>query len=112
MANATIVRYLRIRAWRRVFVMLSLDATVERQIGPLPGRTSATFDTPTSTRSPLSTYFQVIRTMPTTPAEASLVDQRIKDIVILGGGTAGWMAASYLSKHLQGSARVTLMEAP
>jgi tryptophan halogenase len=40
------------------------------------------------------------------------MDYRIKDVVILGGGTAGWMAASYLGKALQGSVRITLMEAP
>ncbi len=50
--------------------------------------------------------------MPTTPIEATPSDSRIKEIVILGGGTAGWMAASYLSTHLQGSVRVTLIEAP
>ncbi len=36
----------------------------------------------------------------------------IKEIVILGGGTAGWMAASYLGKHLQGKVRITVLEAP
>ena len=40
------------------------------------------------------------------------MDYRIKDLVILGGGTAGWMTASYLSKVLQGSVRITVLEAP
>jgi len=39
-------------------------------------------------------------------------DTRIKDVVILGGGTAGWMTASYLGKALQGSVRITVLEAP
>ncbi len=39
------------------------------------------------------------------------MNDAIKDVVILGGGTAGWMAASYLSKALQGSVRITLIEA-
>ena len=34
----------------------------------------------------------------------------IKNIVILGGGTAGWMSAAYLSKALQNSVNVTLIE--
>src|SRR5256714_1150555 len=42
----------------------------------------------------------------------SSVDQRIKHVVILGGGTGGWMAASYLGKALQGSVRVTVLESP
>jgi len=36
----------------------------------------------------------------------------IKDVVILGGGTAGWMTATYLSKALQGTVRITVLEAP
>ena len=52
----------------------------------------------------------------TTPAhagsDATATDQRIKHVVILGGGTAGWMTASYLGKALQGSVAITLLEAP
>ncbi|MEV7231868.1 tryptophan halogenase family protein [Polymorphospora sp. NPDC051019] len=40
------------------------------------------------------------------------MDNRIKKIVILGGGTAGWMAASYLGKALQGTVEITVLEAP
>jgi tryptophan halogenase len=40
------------------------------------------------------------------------MDHRLKSVVILGGGTAGWMAASYLGKALQGSVKITVMEAP
>lgn len=39
-------------------------------------------------------------------------DGRIRSLVILGGGTAGWMTASYLGKALQGEVEITLLEAP
>jgi tryptophan halogenase len=38
-------------------------------------------------------------------------DNLIKHVVILGGGTAGWMTASYLSKVFEGGLRITLVEA-
>ncbi|MFD7914883.1 tryptophan halogenase family protein [Streptomyces sp. NPDC059752] len=37
---------------------------------------------------------------------------QIRKIVILGGGTAGWMAASYLGKALQSTVDITVLEAP
>ncbi|MEV6596466.1 tryptophan halogenase family protein [Actinoplanes sp. NPDC051346] len=40
------------------------------------------------------------------------MDQRIRNIVVVGGGTAGWMAASYLGRALQGSVKITVLEAP
>lgn len=40
------------------------------------------------------------------------MDHRIKRVVILGGGTAGWMTASYLGKALQGTVGITVLEAP
>ena len=37
----------------------------------------------------------------------------LNSIVIIGGGTAGWMAASLLAPILQGSnTRITLIESP
>jgi tryptophan halogenase len=40
------------------------------------------------------------------------MDHRIARIVILGGGTAGWMAASYLGKALGSGVTITVLEAP
>lgn len=37
---------------------------------------------------------------------------KIEKILIVGGGTAGWMAASYLGKALQGTVDITVMQAP
>jgi tryptophan halogenase len=40
------------------------------------------------------------------------MDERIKRVVILGGGTAGWMTAAYLGKALQQTVEITVLEAP
>jgi tryptophan halogenase len=37
---------------------------------------------------------------------------RIRSLAIVGGGTAGWMAAAFLSKLLGDSCRITLIESP
>ncbi|WEO92679.1 tryptophan halogenase family protein [Streptomyces sp. FXJ1.172] len=39
-------------------------------------------------------------------------DTRIQKVVILGGGTAGWMTAAYLGKALQNTVQITVLEAP
>ncbi|WP_433273341.1 tryptophan halogenase family protein [Actinosynnema sp. CS-041913] len=39
-------------------------------------------------------------------------DRRIRKVVVLGGGTAGWMAASYLGKALGPAVTITVLEAP
>ncbi|MEW5848964.1 MAG: tryptophan halogenase family protein [Myxococcota bacterium] len=39
------------------------------------------------------------------------MDNLIKDLLVLGGGTAGWMTAAYLHKTFGGQVRITLVEA-
>lgn len=36
----------------------------------------------------------------------------VRDVVVLGGGSAGWMTAAYLHKAFEGTVNVTLIEAP
>lgn len=40
------------------------------------------------------------------------MSDRIEKVVVLGGGTAGWMTASYLGKSLDPSVSITVLEAP
>lgn len=42
----------------------------------------------------------------------NVMNELIRDVVVLGGGTAGWMTASYLSKAFGDRVRITLIEAP
>jgi hypothetical protein len=48
----------------------------------------------------------------TYPIGVTTVDDRIRKVVILGGGTAGWMTAAYLGKALQQTVDITVLEAP
>jgi ribulose 1,5-bisphosphate synthetase/thiazole synthase len=38
--------------------------------------------------------------------------EKLKDIVIVGGGTAGWMSATYIAQSLNFGVNITLIESP
>lgn len=40
------------------------------------------------------------------------MSNRIRNVVVLGGGTAGWMTAAYLGKSLEEDVTVTVLESP
>lgn len=40
------------------------------------------------------------------------MSSRIENVVVLGGGTAGWMVAAYLGKALEKNISITVLEAP
>ncbi len=40
------------------------------------------------------------------------MDNLVRDVIVLGGGTAGWMTAAYLHKAFEGNINITVIEAP
>ena len=43
---------------------------------------------------------------------AIMISEAVRRVVVLGGGTAGWMTAAYLGKALGSTAEITVLEAP